>query len=471
MRLLAKIFFSVITVFSLVFLISGYFLLSYSFESSVEREVEFALHQYKYDSFSVQSGLLANEEILSKGMTANQDMWGILKKITEDVEKPACFLAVDGTVLYSEIEKAEEIDVTKLTGDSYWYQVVHQTDDSFILLGSQIQQNDLCINLVTKTDITEAITQQKVLQQYYQRCFYVAMGAAILLILGLSIFLTNPLKKMTSVADQIADGCYHERLQVKGKDELGELAESFNRMAEEVEKAIYDLSEEARRKEDFVTNFAHELKTPLTSVIGYADRIYQKELPREEVKKAAWYIWNEGMRLEALSLKLMDLTNLNRQEFVCFLLPAKELLQDVTEGMAEVLSEKDIDILYEAEEAYIKVDYDLMKTLLLNLIDNAAKAESRKILIVGKRCGQTYHIVVSDDGKGIPKQELSRITEAFYMVDKARSRKQHGAGIGLALVKRIVEMHEGELLIQSEEHAGTKVMVSLPMEEGGGKIE
>lgn len=469
MRLLAKIFLSVITVFSLVFLLSGYFLLSYSFESSVGREIDFALRQYKYDRFSVQAGLIANEEVFLNEIPAKRNVKGIYKKMTVDVIAPVYYMAVDETVLYNEMGESDQFDIAKLTEDSYLYQVLHQGNKSFILYGSQIWQDDLCLNFVTKTDITEAITQQRILQQYYERCFYIAMGAAILLILGLSIFLTNPLKRMTRAADQIADGCYHERLQMKGKDELGELAESFNRMAAAVEKSIVDLSEEAQRKEDFVANFAHELKTPLTSVIGYADRIYQKNMLRAEVKKSASYIWNEGMRLEALSLKLMDLTNLNRQEFLCAWMPARELLQDVTEGMNEVLAERGVVIRCKAEEAYIKVDYDLMKTLLINLIDNAAKAECKIIQIDGKQDGHIYRIEVLDDGKGIPEQELSRITEAFYMVDKARSRKQHGAGIGLALVKRIVEIQDGELTIQSKVNAGTKVTVCLPLEEGGGE--
>ena len=109
----------------------------------------------------------------------------------------------------------------------------------------------------------------------------------------------------------MAEGCYEERLPRGGRDEIGVLAESFNQMAAAVEGKIGELSQAAQEKEDFVANFAHELKTPLTSVIGYADRIYQKELSREEQKQAAWHIWNEGMRLEALSLKLMDLTSLN----------------------------------------------------------------------------------------------------------------------------------------------------------------
>jgi len=127
---------------------------------------------------------------------------------------------------------------------------------------------------------------------------------------------------MSAAAARIADGSYSERLKVFSNDEMGELSKRFNTMAETIEERIAELSNAAKQKEDFVSNFAHELKTPLTSVIGYADMIYQKPLSREDTKNAAAYILDEGLRLEALSLKLMDLVVLNRQDFVLEELPA-----------------------------------------------------------------------------------------------------------------------------------------------------
>ena len=267
----------------------------------------------------------------------------------------------------------------------------------------------------------------------------------------------------------MTDGYYQERLALSGRDEIGELAESFNQMAGAVEEKIGELQEAAREKEDLVANFAHELKTPLTSIIGYADMLYQKELPREEVQKASWYIWNEGMRLEALSLKLMDLTVLGRQEFPLQEMPADELLRDVAEGLYPVFLEKKIDLSLQAEEAYVRVDYDLLKTLLINLVDNSIKAGSSRIELTGRVKEEEYRICVRDNGDGIPEEELSRITEAFYMVDKARSRKQHGAGLGLALAERIARLHGSELVFESRRGQGTEVSFHLKCEKGGAE--
>ena len=204
----------------------------------------------------------------------------------------------------------------------------------------------------------------------------------------------------------MAEGYYQERLAISGKDEIGELAGSFNRMADAVEEKIGELSRAAREKEDFVANFAHELKTPLTSIIGYADTIYQKDLPREDIRRASWNIWNEGMRLEALSFKLLELTVLGRQTFPLVEMPADELLQDVAESLAPLMEEKKIDLKLEAEQAYIKVDYDLLKTLLINLVDNSVKAGAERIELRGQRKEEASSAVPKETLGASPKETL-----------------------------------------------------------------
>lgn len=236
-------------------------------------------------------------------------------------------------------------------------------------------------------------------------------------------------------------------------------------MARAVDEKVQELSDSARQKEDFVANFAHELKTPLTSIIGYADRIYKKELPREEQKKAAWYIWNEGMRLEALSLKLMELTILNHKDFCLQEVKTDILFQELTADVEYLMDAKGVSLDCTVEPVCIEVEYDLFKTLFLNLLDNAIKAGAKHIQVTGiveKTAEGTYFTMqVKDDGNGIPKQEIKRITEAFYMVDKSRSRKQHGAGIGLALSDKIAQIHGSRLEFESDGRSGTSVRICL----------
>lgn len=201
-------------------------------------------------------------------------------------------------------------------------------------------------------------------------------------------------------------------------------------------------------------------------MIGYADRIYKKELPREEQKKAAWYIWNEGMRLEALSLKLMELAVLNHKEFCLQEARTDQLFYELEEEVEFLLGEKGVKLELSVEPAYVRVEYDLFQTLFLNLVDNAIKAGAKQLHVTGRvestgkeesAEGLYFSVKVSDDGSGIPKQEIRRITEAFYMVDKSRSRKQHGAGIGLALSEKIAQIHGSSLEFESDGKRGTSV--------------
>ena len=199
----------------------------------------------------------------------------------------------------------------------------------------------------------------------------------------------------------------------------------------------------------------------MTSVIGYADMLYQRNLPREEVKSAAGYILKEGMRLESLSLKLMDLFVLDKQEFILEKMSVREMFENLEQGIEPVCRKHGAILHMEIEDGIIRVDYDLFKTMVLNLADNALKADCRDVWVEGKQDGNIYQIRIKDNGKGIPPEELERITEAFYMVDKSRSRKQHGAGIGMALVSKIVEVYGAKMEIESDGKTGTQIYLNF----------
>lgn len=556
MRLFTKYFLFGMLLLGLAFSASGYFLLRYSMESSLAREADFALKQYQYNKFTVQSAMLSYSDLLYGWSTEDTDWNMTLRKVfpeesenvfleslfsslAAEMDVPVAFYSEDKALLYSEIEgldpgfldglsegahvyqfrdangsilvgsivNCESLEATYETwliskerseagddGEDEWdrYVIVDSRPDALTEAGEagdeiifsadtmkiETQEADLSADseedaglgrlyFVNQWDISKTVTQQSTLRQYFIRCYLIAMTAGMVLLGVLSALLTGPLKRMSKAARRMVEGYYEERLTVRGKDEIGELAGSFNQMAAAVEEKIGELSRAAREKEDFVANFAHELKTPLTSIIGYADTIYQKDLSREEVRKASWRIWNEGMRLEALSFKLMELTVLGRQEFPLVEMPAEELLQDAAEGLAPVFAEAEIDFELRAEAAYIMVDYDLLKTLLVNLVDNSVKAGAKQIILQGQGKDSVYEVRVKDNGCGMEEEVLSRITEAFYMVDKARSRKQHGAGLGLALADRIAAIHGGRLVFDSRKGQGTTVSFTLKCGKGG----
>ncbi|KMZ55573.1 sensor histidine kinase [Dorea sp. D27] len=279
-----------------------------------------------------------------------------------------------------------------------------------------------------------------------------------------SSLLLSPLKKLSSATKQMADGSFRQQLNISRNDEVGELASDFEQMSVKLEEMVNELKEYSRRQKDFVDNFSHELKTPLTSIIGYADMIRSKEMEPERRMACADYIYTEGKRLEMLSLKLMDLIVLEKQDFTFRPVHMREFLGQVADAFSPVVSGSGISFSARIQDTALRVEPDLMKTVCMNLLDNARKAVDYEgsIVLTGRKIPNgAYCISVEDNGKGIPKEEISRITEAFYMVDKSRARAQGGAGMGLALCSRIIELHRGRMKFVSRVGRGTRVSVYL----------
>lgn len=466
MRLYAKIFLCGTAIFSAAFLVAGYLLLTNTYQNELNRERELALRQYQYDKFTVQSGLISDWQNITMGYAEDESFFERL--VSNLGEGTAFYLETTRPLISNLPDKLDDSLVKEIKEDVISYQFQNVGEKSYLVTGGKIVQDEITVYMLRAVDITSITEKHKKLVEQFQRMYLAVLAVSMGVMLILSAFITRPVKKMNLAAKRIARGDYKERLSSRGSDEIAELTESFNAMTDSIEEKVEELSEALRQREEFVANFAHELKTPLTSVIGYADMLYQRELSRQEIKDAAWYIMNEGMRLEALSLKLMDLFVLGRNEFLLEAMPAQEVLENVLQGIEPILQDRGANLKVQAENAYIKVEFDLLKTLIWNLIDNATKAGSSEITVVGTIKVERYLLQVRDNGCGIPKEEIGKVTEAFYMVDKSRSRKQHGAGLGLALSEQIARIHGSGLKIESREQEGTVISLELYCE---GEVE
>ena len=231
----------------------------------------------------------------------------------------------------------------------------------------------------------------------------------------------------------------------------------------ELERSIENLEHLAARREEFIGSFAHELKTPLTAIIGYADMLRSKDMNPKSRFTAAGYIFSEGKRLEALSLKLMDIIVAGRQSFEKRRYDAGYFCREVAAVVTPSLTGDGLVLDIHTDPGEVSVEPDLFKTLLINLVDNARKAshKGQHVELIGKREADGYAFYVRDYGRGMKAEELGKITEPFYMIDKSRSRAQNGAGLGLALCQRIAELHETQLEYTSAPGEGTTVRVFL----------
>lgn len=455
MKLFHKIFLCFIIIFGVTYQAVGYLLINYAYVNAIGQEKQIAFQDFQYNRYILQSILYSNPASFSGEETGTVDLAG-------SFTVPVAVYGTDGKYIFSNMAvQPGELDFVKADDDRISFRIYERDGKSYILVWDYISQGENEMYLVTQTDISAVIDVQKSMIAYFQKIYIVILCISFPLIFLLTNLITAPIKKVGKAAGRIARGEYSERISTKGKDEISELAYDFNRMAEQVEEKITQLSDAARQKEDFAANFAHELKTPLTSVIGYADMLYQRDLPREAVKGAAEYILNEGMRLEALSSKLMDLFVMGKQDFALEEMSVKDIFINLRQGIEPVCRKHEVRFHMEIGNGIIKADYDLFKTMILNLIDNSVKADCKDIWISGKAEKGFYRICLEDNGKGIPPEELGRITEAFYMVDKSRSRKQHGAGLGMALVAKVVEIHGARMKIESDGKSGTRVCLEF----------
>ena len=341
----------------------------------------------------------------------------------------------------------------------------NETGDYHLQIAGQFRFGAQLLYLESIHDITHVFSGRQYQLVVFRRMLVtvVALGAALSWLL--SFLMTRPLRRLSRVTRRIASGDLSYRADHSGKDEVGVLATDFNNMTDRLEENINELRDTMRRQEEFMGGLAHELKTPLTSIIGYADLLRGHTLAENDRIDAANYIFMEGRRLEVLSLRLLDLIVLKKQDFTFMPIKIKNIVEDMTRLLQPTLDKREVGMSNECDDSECMIEPDLFMSLLVNLIDNARKAidESGLIKIQSRSLGDICEIRIIDNGRGIPEEELEKIKDAFYRVDKSRSRAQGGVGLGLRLCDEIAELHNGEITIESELGIGTTVIVQLPI--------
>ena len=267
----------------------------------------------------------------------------------------------------------------------------------------------------------------------------------------------KPMDELCRTAERVAGGQYSLRAQAASEDEVAALATSLNHMAASMEEKINALTEESERRRLLLGALAHELRTPMTAIIGFADSLDQLPLTEEQRSRSARRIAEAGRRTERMSSKLMKLLSIEGESALeRSLLSTSDLARDLWALYGE-------RVRVECQAETLDGDRDLIMSLLQNLINNAMQAADEED-VVEITLGERF-LSVTDHGRGIPAEHVARLTEPFYRVDKARSRTHGGAGLGLALCQAIVKAHGGRLMIDSVWGRGTTVTATLAGEE------
>ncbi len=307
--------------------------------------------------------------------------------------------------------------------------------------------------------------RQKVVSEWIR---LIITGALLILInilvtLWLTRSVVHPLRALTKAASDIASGHLERRLEVKSNDEVGTLARTFNHMAERLQEMI-------TRQRMFIANASHELRSPLTSIKLRTEALIESgdNMPPERYRRFLLEIDAEADRLRRLADRLLDLSRLETQpkqpaNEVVNLVPVLRDVLDIMNLRAHkggILLRQDIPDRLPPVRGFSEE----LSELFLNLVDNAIKYTPRGGLVTLSACTDQDFVCisVSDTGEGIPPEDVRHVFEPFYRVDKVRSRRIGGSGLGLTIVKTIVELHGGYIEVQSEQGQGTVFTVYLP---------
>lgn len=466
MKFSLKLLLWTIMVIALTLGLSGFYFVNYVFETALEREIDQALDENSILRFAFETAALnvpvkydllsdgSIEQIASNLETGSQSASRLLR--LSDEEK---------TVLYaSDGFETDDALLLQTEENQYSYRVIRLGERFYVQTARSVDALGRVLYLETLRDVSQVFEERDMGFRVYRRMTVLMLLLGSVIMYVISSRLAKPIRLLMDATKEMAAGDYSYRAKQVSSDELGQLTQDFNHMAEALENTIDKLEDEIQAREEFVGAFAHELKTPLTSIIGYADMLRSRKLDEEKSFLSANYIYTEGKRLETMSLRLLDIIVAKKGSADLRKVSAGSLFEYLRSmfGMNE-----NMEFVYSYEPATVLADFGLIQTVLVNLVDNASKASEpgSRIEIQGHRVQDGYRFTVRDFGIGIPEEEVSKITQAFYMVDKSRARSKNGAGLGLALCTEILALHGSKLEIDSTPGEGTLVGFLL-REEG-----
>ncbi|WP_404469821.1 sensor histidine kinase [Sutcliffiella horikoshii] len=422
------------------------------------------LHRHVVDSLVKEEldSLLArgnsHRDVLETSFTPETLQHIVLMESNTDTE--VVIIDENGSVIDSSVQK-RNLSHYIIQSAPPTREVVVQDDwkqEAFIATVSPFLSEDGSTGYVYMLKSTNSL--QKVIKQLNHH-FAIAVVFIMFFLLITNIFLikllTMPLIRMKNATHKISNGDFSVKLPVKTKDELGELAESIQSLANH-------LNHLQKERKEFLASISHELRTPLTYIKGYADLGRKPNLEESARLDYLNIIHEESTRVSSMLEDLFELAKMDQNAFSIqpqrmdiekFILPIYEKARPAFENAG-------IHLMFERNQTFeVLIDPRRFEQIVLNVLDNALKYSSAgstttiQLNKIGNECFLTIH----DEGKGIPEEEIPFILDRFYRVEKSRSRLTGGVGLGLAIVRELVEAHGATLFINSKQHVGTAVTI------------
>ncbi len=469
MKFFWKIYFSFIAVFLIAFGLFGTWMIQTAFESSYQS----ALEDGEWDNRMYQLAFEMNLSSMDEENRTEEMIPIMAAAVVQNLSTTENIYRIyneDHKLLYeSQSSSVRGTDVLPvLSADQPCsYSLYRLGGQTWLVYACRSSMGGQVYLLESLTDISSIYEESDAYYSMYRTMMLVLILVMTVVVFVIAGMLTRSVNRLSHTTRRFTNGDLDARASESGGDEIAELSKDFNRMAATLSDKMEELTLQAQRQEDFTASFSHELKTPLTSIIGYADMLRTMDCTKEEVVDAAGYIYHQGKRLENLSRKMLDMIVAGKQELQFHALDVRDLIEEAVRITEDSRQQQNIALSVELEGGWIMGDRTLLISAVTNILENARRAmpSGGRIHIQGRNYPNHYLLCVSDNGCGIEAKEISRITEAFYMIDKSRARREGGAGLGLALCSRILSLHNARWQIFSRPGLGTDITIRFHSEE------
>lgn len=454
-----------LAVFEIFFVPSTMYLINRSFKLNLQSEINSGINEQNRFCDSVKLNIMfinKMQNIYIKDKI-NLDIVSYMKEVDN---KSTYFQMFDDKdkLIYDNFKGGilKDKNTWKFSGAEVSYEIIEIKNKNYLYINKKINIYNNSYKISYIKEISWVYENYRFLYNILIKLNIFVCITLVIVMIILSKIIISPVNKLIKSTQEIADGNFNERVNIKSKDEIGILAKNFNYMTGIIEDNINELKESAEDKQRFIDNLSHELRSPLTSIIGYTDYLITNKDFDEETFKALNYVYKEGKRLEKMSSKLMNIIVLRKDKPKMKNENIKEILEEIKVAMTPRLRDNNIKLTILSEEFNILMDRELAIILIKNFIDNAIKAcEDGGEIGINTYNTENKIIEIKDNGVGIPKEDIKKVFEPFYMVDKSRDRRNNGVGLGLSICAKIVEIHNAKIEVESEVGEGTTITIKF----------
>lgn len=431
MKLSVKIFFSIcISAVAASLLVLG-LILNKTYEANIRKENERSIEEFHIIKNNMQTNIEQNENVSTNEIV----------KIYADyyINSGIYFIYLNNSqIIYSSFKDLNEYVTGELLENeknTYLSKVIQIEGKQYILISTKLNNDNE--ELIYAREITEIYEIQEEIKQYGYLIIAISLFAIAILSYTISKSLTSPLEDIQKGTRKIASGDYKVILK-EDRSEFGKLAKSFNKMTKDIDERNQKLVELVDNKQMFIDNLSHEMNTPLTTINGYAEFLERANCSREDQIKYLQYIQEESKRIRDIYKKLLLLSYKRKNDLEIKQEKFNQILEQVNQSVSGKLNEKNIELIIINNINTLTCDKTLVQIAISNLIKNAANAseENSRIIVNGYDSKEGKVVEVIDYGVGISRDNIQKILEPFYRVDKARSREEGGAGL------RIINMQK-----------------------------